>query len=814
VRCLADFFKINFGYLSEFWQKITMTFPNISLDNVLKIFLALNQYPILSGRIRSRMRRELFARGIITKDTFDSEARRKAIESQVREGLHDPLAEERADIWDTRLIRVRDFLTDFYFAYNLPYAEFEQIVRQMLAERGSIESDFVWFNPELAPQDLLFEQAEIIESMPPEERKKYEARLQEIEVVLIRTMISDQLKYIKLARQWFNVEDLKEIRRRKIGGGKVGGKAAGMLLAMRIIKETAPPELRDCFRIPVSYYLGSDVFYNFMSLNELMHWNDQKYKTEEQMRADYPTLRAEFLKGQFPPEIIERLDEIIVEAGNTPLIIRSSSLLEDNFGTSFAGKYESIFCPNQGTQEEKIVAITNAISQVYASVLDPDALLYRYHKDLTDYDERIAILIQFVEGEQMGRYYLPHAAGVAFSRNLYRWSPLIRQEDGFLRLVWGLGTRAVDLVADDYPRLVALSHPRLYSTSDIRNIRRYSQRYVDAIDLETNQFCSVPAREIMDSHYPPLRHIAQIEQEGYLASMLTSMAAPEKMIITFDGLLVRTSFAANIRDTLKLLETHYDSPVDTEFTLEIIDPDSQHPNVRITLLQCRPQSHIQEFNEVQLPNDLQKEDIIFSTQRMAPQGIVQNIRYILFVTPEGYFSLSTQAERTKLECAISQLNAALKDETFIAVGPGRWGTSTPDLGIHVAYNDIYNARSLIELAGEAVGASPEPSFGTHFFQDLMEARIYPLAVFLDDKETLFNRDFFYTTPNRLLEFITTDKSLLPTLRLIAVKDYRSHHHLDLVMDGEKGRAVAYLVSEEIPPAPAEIIRTKEPTLLE
>jgi hypothetical protein len=329
-----------------------MTIPSTSLDNVLKIFLALNQYPILSGKIRSRMRRELFARGIITRTAFDAEARSKAIESQEREGLHNPFVEEKGDVWETRLVRVRDFLTDFYFANNLPYSEFERIVRQMLTERGSSDTDFVWFNPELAPQDVLFEQAEFIESMPSEERQKYQARLQELEVVLIRTLVSDQLKYIKLARQWFNAADLKEIRRRKIGGGKVGGKAAGMLLAMRILKETAPPELRESFRTPVSYYLGSDVFYNFMSINGLMNWNDQKYKTEEQMRADYPTLRAEFLKGQFPPEIIEGLEDILSQVGKQPLIVRSSSLLEDNFGTSFAGKYESIFCPNQSAPEE------------------------------------------------------------------------------------------------------------------------------------------------------------------------------------------------------------------------------------------------------------------------------------------------------------------------------------------------------------------------------------------------------------------------------------------------------------------------------
>jgi len=773
-----------------------MTLPLPSSDNVLNIYLTLSQYPILGHRIRSRMRREMFDRGIITQEAFEAEARRKAINSQAREGLQNPFGEESSEVWEKRLSRIRASLTDFYFAYNLPYSDFERIVRDILTERGRHELDFVWFNPELAPQDMLFEQAEMIAHMPEEERAKYRPRLKEIKVVLIRTMISDHLKYIKIARQWFKVADLVEIRKRKIGSGKVGGKAAGMLLALRILKETAPPELRDSFRIPESFFLGSDVFYNFMSLNGLMHWNDQKYKSDEQVRADYPIIVNEFSKGQFPPEIQERLKELVKNAGNTPLIVRSSSLLEDNFGTSFAGKYESIFCPNQGTLEENLFALTNAIARVYASSVNPDALLYRHQNGLADYDERIAILIQYVEGEKFGRYYLPHGAGVAFSRNLYRWSPQIRQEDGFLRLVWGLGTRAVDQVADDYPRLVALSHPRLHPTADVKSILRYSQQNLDVIDLETNQFCSIPAKEVLNTRYPPLRYLVQLEQDGYLGTMRSNMVDPEKMVITFEGLLSRTPFPTRMRDALKLLETHYDSPVDTEFTIEVLKPNTLNPDVSITLLQCRPQSHIQETSQAKLPRELLEKDIIFSTQRMVPQGMVEGIRYLLFVSPEGYFSISTQAERTKLIRAIGQLNAALEGETFIAVGPGRWGTSTPDLGVHVAYGDIYNARSLVELSGESVGTSPEPSFGTHFFQDLMEAHIYPLAVFLDDKDILFNHDFFYETPNKVLKFISIEKRLTRTLRLLAVKDYRPGHHIDLVMDGQKGRAVAFLVPDD------------------
>ena len=775
-----------------------MTFPSISADNVIKILLSLSQYPILSRRIRHYMRKSLFARGIITRSVFDAEARQKAIESQAREGLHNPFEEERADVWEERLLRVRDSLTDFYFAYNLPYEEFEDIVRRMLAERGNTDVEFIWFNPELAPQDMLFEQAEMIETMPQEERRRYEARLQELKAVLIRTMISDQLKYIRIARQWFKVEDLRDIRMRKIGGGKIGGKAAGMLLAMRVLKETAPPEIRNRFRLPESYYLGSDVFYNFLTFNNLIHWNDQKYKTEDQMHADYPTLCDDFANGQFPAEIIESLDQVLLEAGDRPLIVRSSSLLEDNFGTSFAGKYESIFLPNQGGHDQKLSALTKAISKIYASVLNPDALMYRHHKELADYDERIGILIQIVEGEKTGRYYFPHAAGVAFSRNLYRWSPQIKQKEGFLRLVWGLGTRAVDMLADDYPRLVALSHPRLHSSSDVRNIKRYSQQNVDVIDLEGNTFATISARQILNPDYEPLRYIAQVEEEGSLIPIRSRLAPPEKMLITFDGLLARTPFAASMRAALTLLEANYGSPVDTEFTVKIINPDDQ-PEVQITLLQCRPQSHIQGVADVQIPSDLQDENIIFSSQTMVPHGAVESIRYVLYVPSEGYFKLESQEERTQLERAIGQLNSALKDEVFIAVGPGRWGTSTPDLGVHVAYSDIYNSRALVELAGEKVGASPEPSFGTHFFQDLMEANIYPLAVFLDDPNTIFKREFFYETPNHLMDYISVENPrVIAALRLIAVSDYRPGAHLNLFMDANKGRAVAFLVGQVTP----------------
>jgi hypothetical protein len=773
-----------------------MPASNQPSDRAISIYLTLTEYPVLSARIRHIMRKQLFARGVLSREAFDAEARQKAIQSQYREGLHDPYCEEDAEVWGERLRIIRDHLTDFYFAYNLPYEDFEKIVRQAISEQGEIP-DLITFNPELAPQDMLFQQAEDIERIPAAKRKRFAARLQEIKAVLIRTMISDQLAYLNIARKWFTVADLKDIYLRKIGYGKIGGKSAGMMLAYRILKEAAPPEVREAVRIPVSHFLASDLFYVFMANNGLVHWSDQKYKPEAQMRSEYPRIVREFVAGKFPDDILERLKELLNEAGKRPLIVRSSSLLEDNFGTSFAGKYDSYFCPNQGTPGENLTSLAEAIARVYASCLNPNALLYRHAKGLVEYDERIAVLLQFVEGEQFGRYFMPQAAGVAFSRNLYRWSSKIRKEDGFLRLVWGLGTRAVEAFADEHPRLVALSHPLLQPADSVEEILQHSQKYVDLIDLEKNALRTIPVREVLTAQYPLLRYVAQIKSEGYLSSLSSSMVDVNQLVLTFDGLLRKTPFAKRMADLLSLLEKTYDSPVDTEFTAEIINPNAARPDVRITLLQCRPQSHLRDAREVELPGKVDPADVIFSTRRMVPRGIVAGIHWVLFVPPEGYFALSSTADRNRLERTIGIVNASLKNEAYICVGPGRWGTSTPDLGVSIKYGDIYCTRALIELTGKDIAPDLEPSFGTHFFQDLVESNIFPLNVNLDDRGTVFNRGFFYKTPNHLSDFIRPDERLLDVLRLIKVQDFRRGCSMTLVMNDEVGKALAFLREDKL-----------------
>ena len=520
-----------------------MTLPPSFADPTFRIYLTLVHYPILRTRIRARMQEELHKRGVISESEFHQQVREQAIESQMREGLQDPFGEEPSDVWRTRMKRVRTYLIDLYFSQNLSYELFEDIVHQVLEERGAAEGDWLTtFNAELAPQELLFEQAIQISKLPADQRPRYEARLRELIVVMIRNMISDQLAYIKIAKNWFKLEDLIEVREHKIGKGKIGGKAAGMLLAKCILMELADEDIRTNFSIPESFYLAADVMYSFMAYNNLLHWNEQKYKTAEQIHADYPRIVEEYLAGEFPPDICKDLEDILHALGDKPIIVRSSSLLEDNFGTSFAGKYQSHFCPNQGTPVENLKDFTDAIKKIYASVLHPEPLLYRRSKDLQDYDERIAILIQQVQGEQVGDYFYPQGAGVAFSHNLFRWSPQIDRDAGFVRLVWGLGTRAVDRVGNDFPRLVALSHPLLYANADIRARRHYSQSKIDLIDLKANEFISLDIDQVLTRQYPVIRYLAHIYRDRYLSPIHSTLLKEniEDLVINFDELLRRT----------------------------------------------------------------------------------------------------------------------------------------------------------------------------------------------------------------------------------------------------------------------------------
>ena len=766
------------------------------VPKVLAVYLKLSEYPILARQIRKRMREELFARGVITPQQFEEEVQRTAIRTQRQEGLSAPFVQESAEQWDERLRITRDHLTDFYFALNLPHELFEAVARSVLSARKPGEDIILTFNPELAPWRMLFAQAEEFEGLPPEKKAQVRHHLREISVVLIRGMISDQLDFIGVAREHFDITDLMEIYDRRFGRGKIGGKAAGMMLARKILQEDDPDDtlpISQHVTIPDSRFIGADVFYDFMAHNELFRFSDQKYKRREEIEADYPEICRRFMSGQFPQEVVYSLAMLVEEMGDSPLIVRSSSLLEDNFGKSFAGKYESIFCPNQGTSAENLEVLLNAIRRVYASTVNPDAIFYRQQVGLVDYDERMAILIQRVEGFRYGRYFFPPVAGVAFGRNPFRWSRRIRREDGFLRMVWGLGTRAVDRVANDYPRMVALSHPQLRPEVTAAEIRKYSQRFVDVIDLEDNSCKTLPVAEVIDADYPSVELLASVDEGDYIRqiSFREVTLAPRAMVLTFERLLKERAFVGLMKGILQRLERAYGRPVDVEFTVEII-PDRPGPRFVIHLLQCRPLSSREAGPVHDIPQYIPAEDVIFTSTRLVPEGVVSGIEYVVYVDPARYALVPDYATKHEIARVIGRLNKKLEGHRYILVGPGRWGSSNINLGVKVSYADIYNTSMLIEVAFAGREGTPEVSYGTHFFQDLVEANIYPLPLYPDEADTVFNRAFFENTPNALTAFLPGDERYAEVVKVIDVRAVTGGRLVEVVMNAEEEKAMGYV----------------------
>jgi len=760
-------------------------------SKILEIYLLLAQYPMLASAIRRRMREELFQRGIISPERFEQEIREKAIESQKREGLGGEHLPEDNERWELRYHRIRRILTDFYFAYNLPIELLHKIVDDVLAgrsggERPSVGSEIsLRFNPELAPLEMVLRQAEAYEALPPDQRAQVQHHLEELRVVLLKSLLSDQLGFIRIAKRWFTAADFGYIIRHRIGSGKIGGKAAGMLLAYKILQGTAP-QIAERVTLPRSYFIGADVFYDFLALNDLEYVN-QKYKSEEQIRQDYPLIQEKYACGRFPEEIADQLRDLLRQVGNTPLIVRSSSLLEDNFGASFAGKYLSVFCPNQGTLKENLRDLTLAIRRAYASIYNPDALSYRRRMGLIDYDERMAILIQEVQGQPYRNYFFPSAAGVAYSFSPIVWNPRLRREEGFARLVAGLGTRAVERTPNDYPRLIGLSHPSLRPEVTPQAIRQYSQHQMDVIDLQSNALVTLTVQEVLGTDFPALRWVISVDDGETIRPPLTLGLSlqPQQFVVTFERLL-QTDFVPLLRSILSRLAEEYHSAVDVEFALTIQPGEGGKPDLTFHLLQCRPHHSWNADLAVRLPEEVSEADVIFVSNRMVPLGVVESVEYIVFVDPEKYYRLPSAHDFSETARRIAQLNRALESESFILLGPGRWGSTDFMQGVPVTYADIFNTRALIELTSRKGGYASEPSYGTHFFQDLVESGIYPLAVSAEEEGDYLNLEFLRQATDQRSVWIAENSPALECIKVIHLPAERPGCVLEIRMDGKKG----------------------------
>ena len=610
-------------------------------------------------------------------------------------------------------------------------------------------------------------------------------------VGLINYFISNPLPFISIAKHHITIRDVGEIAQRSIRTnrrpGKIGGKAAGMVLAHRILVprlEKSDPELESHIRIPESWYINTGIFSDFIAKNQLYQFHAQKYKTHEDIEKEYEHISDLFKSASFPEDVLEKFRKLLEEIGEHPLILRSSSLLEDNFGDAFSGKYDSVFLANQGSIEKRLNEFVSALKKVHMSTYGPAPIFYRKNHNLLDFDEKMSVLVQKVVGRQFGKYFFPFAAGVGHSYSSYSWTPQINKEDGVIRLVMGLGTRAVDRVGEDCARMIPLSDPMLRTEATTDKILKYSQRFVDVLNMETGNLESKPFLELISQiDHPDLFFAVSESKDGHISTPLSEGDSIDinNSCITFDNLLKNTCLTRLMKKVFKKLESAYGQPVDVEFVWD---------GNLLYIVQCRPLPIAME-EKVEISENSYKGLLLFKNNRVVTGGSIKDLEYLVYVNPKTYAALPSYKDKIEISKVISRINRKMEDKPYALFGPGRWGSNDINFGVRAGYADINNARVLGEIPFEVDGSIPEVSYGTHFFNDLVESGILHVAVFPDEKGSFLQEGILLNTSNQLGSFLPDDSSWESVVNLIHIPSCHNGMKLQIIQDSRQQKGIGF-----------------------
>ena len=651
-----------------------------------------------------------------------------------------------------------------------------------------------WAGSELARSRLGVWRRELLQAEQVSEQARRSGRApdkaSEHTARLLRMAVSRDERMLRMVGKHFTLDDILAIWRRIIGSGLIGGKSVGMLLARAILNQ-AGRRWAELLETHDSFYIGSDVFYTYLVQNGCW-WVRAKQRDPKTFLEGAEEARRRILTGSFAQDMLSQFLDILDYFGQSPIIVRSSSLLEDAFGNSFAGKYESVFCANQGSREKRLADFTSAVRTIYASTMSEKALRYRAQRGLLDRDEQMSLLVQRVSGSLHGRLFYPQVAGVGLSFNPYVWSDQIDPKAGVLRLVFGLGTRAVERSDDDYTRVVALNAPDRRPEAGHDQIRRYTQRKVDVLDLAANQLVSAEFAEVIEqSPDLPLKIFASRDRELDRLAAHRSAADASCWALTFERLLSETSFVADMRQMLQTLQVAYGCPVDVEFTANF----SGKKTYRVNLVQCRPLQVVGNGHGADLPSDIERDELVFDA-RGAIVGQSRGIRVdrLIEVVPSayGHLSISDRYAVARLIGRLMHLETGNAPENVMLLGPGRWGTTTPSLGVPVSFAEISSVSVLCEIVAMREGLIPDVSLGTHFFNELVEADTLYLALFPGREGNFLNDDLLAHAPNKLSALLPDAAGRADVLRVIDASDLDGGRQIRLAADNLRQRAVCYL----------------------
>ena len=543
-----------------------------------------------------------------------------------------------------------------------------------------------------------------------------------------------------------------------IGTGQIGGKARGLAFAMKHVEDgDSLSESQHLIRFPESTVLTTEVFDDFVKENKLQRIVQAGCEGDLSMEEVGEHVTA----ARLPDRWCEALAPLL-EREKRPLAVRSSSIMEDDPNHSFAGIYLSDFLPNRGTPEERLDALVHLIKRVYASTFAPNARAYRKRHGLDWQREKMAILIQNMIGSlySHGLFY-PLVGGVAFSHNFYPWTERLRTSDGIVRLVVGVGTRAV---GREYARVFSPRLPGIRPEgSDPQTIIQNSQETVDVLDFAAGHLST---RKLYELGNPLLTKICSIvSEDGTLRDPLSSVAMfsdTERLVASFTRLIEGRTlmpFTQIIRELFASLESLLEMPVDIEFALDFSSAEaSEQRSPLLYMLQVRPLGSRSEHRRIQAPK-VHEDRIILQSTRALGNGEVRGIKNLLVVDPEAYrWDKAFDIART-----VGRLNQQLVDENedYILIGPGRWATSNPQLGVPVQYGEISGASVIVEMT--TARFSPELSYGTHFYADMVGSGVLYLPLNTEDGDRL-------------------DLHRLTCSRIAYRDDYVTHYVVDSGMD--------------------------------
>ncbi|MGE4268039.1 MAG: PEP/pyruvate-binding domain-containing protein [Deferribacterales bacterium] len=570
---------------------------------------------------------------------------------------------------------------------------------------------------------------------------------------LCRVLLGMDERILELAANNFTLEEMKIIRKRTIGSGFIGGKAAGMLIARKIIRKKLPHLLKYFAESDDSFFLGADAFYTFLIYNSL--WDDYISFSHDPDGNKSRRLHRLVMNGRMPPEILERLEDLVDYYGHFPIIVRSSSLQEDSFRSSYAGRYESRFCILSGDDAQMLSQLADVVKSVFASTFAREAQSYKKAARLHDRADVMSVVIQRVSGVYQGNFFFPHIAGVGHSYNSFVWDKKIDPESGLLRMVAGLGTRAVSRCGTDYARMIAVNRPNDNPMPGAENKRVYSQRLMDVVDTVANRIREIKPSDLDQTSFrPSLNLIASRDIETEKTIYRATGSNITSWMVDLDHVINKTSVIKTLAEVLKTLETEYNSPVEIEFTISFQDEQQYFINI----LQCRP-VQVQRISDEDNRAGSREYTVFKAKGTFLGGNNSIPIDTVIYVNWDEYVLLPPEKKK---ECArvIGILNQRVKEKGFSSVlmGYGRWGSSVTSLGVPVSFSDIDGMQAVVEIGRIERGLVPEMSYGTHFFHEVVESNMTYICV-LEDKDNFLMDDTIVKAVNMIRKAVEEPEGL-------------------------------------------------------